>query len=748
MEQPVAGETPSEVWGITRTDPDRPITHAWDMAQPTPPLDPRLLNARAGERTTAVATAAVGAALLVAAAGTFIAITWETMGLVGKAGVIGFVALAALAAGHALRNAVPGVAAVLVHLGGYLIPIDVGGVATAVGLDRPRVGVLAGLVGAAVLFGLDRRNSPFMAIGRVLSLGAAGLGLAAIVGGPPAIPLLLMGAVAVGLSFRSDRFAVDALGLALLSAVGPLLTYGSTFTSSGSFIDWLADLATTSPLATTIIAAAAITLSLLTSRRTSRRWPGLVVAGAIGAIALPDVVSLIGSYNNEALVFLAATTLLARLVVHQSRAHGWQWLVDQYTGLVTVMAGLFALEQLGNGQQLALLATAVLLISSWLVADLASGLRLDPSRHVHLWLWHGSSGPISTLGLATASLLLAAGTADFLQAAAVIVTATTALGLSERKHATLVARSGFALGLLLALGTATAVMVIGVAAASLLMARALLDFHAGAAPWAVRLTQLIGLGLLTFASVRFPIENQVDVVGAIVAAAAATLTVIIVALAADQLPIPDLRLPPRAALALCFAPLLAVDVTTAGIWAIGLAVLLLVDHLSTRLAGSDVVAAPLVLAGTWLIGLGESINAIEMYTIGPALVMLWFGSKAMRSGDSSWIGLTPGVVLFGGSALVERVAEGPGWHGAMAGAVGLAALGLGVERKWSGPTITGGLLLGTVVLIEASAVVPRIPVWMLLAIGGSALLVLGLGLERRAGVGQTAGFRATWAQFT
>ncbi len=717
------------------------------MAQPTPPLDPRLLNARAGERTTAVATAAVGAALLIAAAGTFIAITWETMGLAGKAGVIGFIALAALAGGHALRKAVPGVAAVLVHLGGFLIPIDVGGVATALGLERPQVGVLAGIVGAVVLFGLDRRQSPFMAAGRVLSLGAAGLGLAAIVGGPPALPLLVLASVAIGLSVRSDRFAVDALGLALVSAIGPLLGYGSSFSRDGSFIDWLADLTATQPLTTTAIAAVAIGLCLLTSRLTSRRWPGLVVAGVIGAIATPDIVSLIGTYTNEMLVLLAASALLARLVVHQSGAHGWHWLVDHYTWFVTALAGLFVLDQMGNGQQLALLATAALLIGSWLAADLASGLRLDSHRHPLLALWHGSSGPVSTFGLTTASMLLAAGTADFLQAAAVVVTATTFLGLSERKHATLVARSGFVLGLLLALGDATAVMVIGIAAASLLMARALLDYHAGAAPRTARFTQLMGLGLLGLAVIRFPIENQVGIVGALGAAAAATLAVVIVGLAADQLPIPDLRLPPRLALAVCFAPLLADDLTTAGIWAIGLAVLLLVDHLDRRLIGSDVVATPLVIAGTWLIGLGESITAIEMYTIGPALVMLWFGSRAMRGGESSWIGLAPGFVLFGTSALLERLAEGPGWHGALAGAVGLAALGLGVERKWSGPTISGGLLLGSVVLIEASAVVPRIPVWMLLAIGGSALLVLGVGLERRAGVGQAAGFRATWAQF-
>ena len=90
----------------------------------------------------------------------------------------------------------------------------------------------------------------------------------------------------------------------------------------------------------------------------------------------------------------------------------------------------------------------------------------------------------------------------------------------------------------------------------------------------------------------------------------------------------------------------------------------------------------------------------------------------------------PAIAILGGSALLERMTGGSGWHAVIAGAVGVIAVVAGGARRLAGPIVTGTAVLAVITIYESLGVAATIPTWAWLAVAGSALVSTAVALER------------------
>lgn len=137
-----------------------------------------------------------------------------------------------------------------------------------------------------------------------------------------------------------------------------------------------------------------------------------------------------------------------------------------------------------------------------------------------------------------------------------------------------------------------------------------------------------------------------------------------------------------------------------------------------------------ITGGTWLRLTDSGVGASEPYLVPVCALLLIAGLRARSIGTSSWIAYGPAVGLLGGSALLERMAGGPGWHAVVAGAVAVVAVAAGGARRLAAPLLLGSALLVTLVGFETLAITSSFPTWVWLALGGSALLGSGVAMER------------------
>jgi hypothetical protein len=142
------------------------------------------------------------------------------------------------------------------------------------------------------------------------------------------------------------------------------------------------------------------------------------------------------------------------------------------------------------------------------------------------------------------------------------------------------------------------------------------------------------------------------------------------------------------------------------------------------------LAGLVVTGGTWLRLADGGVGASEPYLLPVGVLLLIAGLRARSIGTSSWIAYGPLVGLLGGSALLERMAGGPGWHALVAGAVGLLAVAAGGARRLAAPLLLGSALLVTLVGFETLAITSGLPTWLWLGLGGASLLAAGVAMER------------------
>src|SRR4029079_16666475 len=82
-------------------------------------------TASTGRRTAATWVAATGAFLLIAAAGVFVSVRWDDIPDAAKLGVLFAFTGSALFGALTLRRTLPATGDVLVHLGAFLLAVDV-----------------------------------------------------------------------------------------------------------------------------------------------------------------------------------------------------------------------------------------------------------------------------------------------------------------------------------------------------------------------------------------------------------------------------------------------------------------------------------------------------------------------------------------------------------------------------------------------------------------------------------------------
>lgn len=136
------------------------------------------------------------------------------------------------------------------------------------------------------------------------------------------------------------------------------------------------------------------------------------------------------------------------------------------------------------------------------------------------------------------------------------------------------------------------------------------------------------------------------------------------------------------------------------------------------------------IAGIWVHLALTDVAATEAYVAPVAALLLVAGVLSRRNGAGSWTAYAPAVALLGGSALVERMAGGGAGHALIAGAVGVAAVLAGGQRRLSGPLVLGTALLVALTGYESLAVTAGVPTWAWLAGAGTLLLAAGVAMER------------------
>jgi hypothetical protein len=217
-------------WDRTPPPPPPPTRTSW-AGPPPPPPAARRRDDRGSRATAATWVAATGALLLLAAAGTFLAVTWDTLGLAARVAVVAAVTGAAIVGGHRLRRPLPAVGAVVFHLGALLIPIDVLGLTLQLEV-APSGRWLATGASAVVAFSALAMagRSKVLAWAAVVAAPVAATGIGLTTQVPAALALALGAAVVLGVAHTAGVLAAplrgrrrEAAGARVLQVAGAVL---------------------------------------------------------------------------------------------------------------------------------------------------------------------------------------------------------------------------------------------------------------------------------------------------------------------------------------------------------------------------------------------------------------------------------------------------------------------------------------------------------------------------------------------
>ncbi len=711
---------------------------------PSRPVQPPAAGASPqARRTAAIVVTSLGALLLAAAATVFMVIAWDRLRLPGKVGVVGTASAACLLAGHRLRTRLSGVAAVLTHLGAVLAPLVAGAGAVVLDADRPTVAVAGGIVGMVVLQVFDRMGSPILAAGRALACAGVAVGLGVWLDVSPAL-LLIVAAAGASLLRRWN----ESIIIALLTASTPLISWGAALAEPGSLLPWLNALSAMDQWLTSVVAIATLivisaqvwqlhTHPLLTAEA---RW-ATATATAIFAINVTAFANTAIANPNFVLLALAVSVLAGRTIeCLWARSIGRY--VDVWTWAVTGLTCLYVLSfDAPFTLQRTELIVSILLLASWLLNDALGSIseRFTPIAG----LLHGSSGPMSSFGIAVTSISIAVATSDSRGSAVGLIVLGALFACSQRTYRADLSLAVFAAALTAAVSAPVLLPVVAaavVASSTLIM---LTDLRRGIGPRALQPLQWMSLAIAGIAVLVEVLVAEPTWASAVVYLLALAGSGVALSRFSN---VPDLLLPPRFAL---IAPLITSfsDLHMAGTLAVVTGLALIADHVIHRVTESQVLGFSLLTVGCWTLAADAGVTAPEVYIALPCLILTKIGVDIVRRGGSSWVGLAPAIGLFTFVGILERVDGHGGWHAVAAGTVAIIAMVAGVDRRWAGPSLVGTLSLVAVVGVETAAYVPAVPLWIWLAVGGASLVTAGVYLERSADEEGTASLKTAWAAF-
>ena len=648
--------------------------------------------------------AAVGAFLLVAAAGVFVAVRWNRLTANGRLALVVAVTGGCLAGGRWLRRTLPSTGDVLFHLGAFLLPIDLAAAVLQGGLRWRDLLLAEGLLAAGALGGLG------LVTGSVVLRGAGIAGVvvlaAGVAGFTPLSAAVVLAAIAVGTELggrcrwraplrsgpagrplrsghagpplRSGHAGRAPVVWAAVAGLAPLLGAAASLVA-GSLGDrlgagTLADLGLSGPASVGGAPVAGVCAALVLARRARRDNDLLLAFGAMASMLvaagttvltpdLPPEVRAVGIAAAFALVELVAFALLhdpfwarplhllaigAECVVGGVAAvlAGIVVLGAPYAGLTDLTPdGVTAFGPAASDRVLA--ATLAICALAWLAAD---------QRR-----YRGTPRP---LGLA-----LVRGGKWALGAPAVALNAVAAVELATYS------------------GPATTAALLAVAALAVVARRPGTEAIAAAAgPWAVlcvltspvagALAGVAGAGVTAFAAVRRVAEEERPGASVLVALSAITTVGLGAGAVSPSLP-----------------PTVAVAGTAVGLWL--LAVLL--DRGRESL-GDLARAAVLVPVGAGLLFAPRS----TLLGVAVAAVLLVFDAVRM---DRPEVGCGAALAV---QAVVFEVALGAGLTVAgvglalCVGAVAWSGLAVVVDERWRLPfLVAAGTGVWTGVLLAS-----------------------------------------------
>lgn len=739
-------------------------------AAPLPPLPtyPSVSPASAGApgpvgavtmRTSSVPKVllGLGALCLLVAAVTFLAVTWDRLGVGGRTAVLVGLTVSSAAAVLALQRAGLRVAAEslsVVALG--LLALDVLGAGAAGWLgdaDGGAVVLVCGLTLAAGAAGMSairaaerpRLVAPQVLTGAALVLAWVG---ASIVTGHVLVPahLTALGCLAGVVAARSLRMpplawsmtaaAATTAATAALTALGraldtptleelwvdgsgwSLLLTAATLATAGRLAGGRA-VATAGTTAGALCATVALTVPVLdegpdalaaVSLLATAAWAGVL---ALGTRELRTVAALPAAAGAT----LLAGQLAAGVVVAAAR---WAEVADRGgRGLVTRLddpapwAAPWAL-----GPAAALLVTVVVLLPPWgastrlraawpavAVAGALGGVTTLASYDVRL-VWVVAALSATSVGVA----LPAARRTGTSAAALTAVAAGTSLAACA---------AGMVDGLLL---TPAACVASAVAVALATTARTGLARALGGVALAPALAALVAGGV------------QLGDGGTPVYA---VCSLVVLGVACVLLPRPEVELPAVALTLLA----LAVAVSEAGapadlvaLWlalAGGLTAATGLAHPGRRGVALATPALWLLAGWTWLAARG--VETPEAYTLPAAAGLLLVGLVGLRrdARAGTLTHLAPGLLLATVPSLLWVLEDPASLRALLLGAACLAMTLAGAALRWSGPLVVGAGVGAVLVLRELAPYAGAAPQWVWIGLAGTLLTVVGVTWERR-----------------
>ena len=413
------------------TDP----TPGSDPPSPTPPED----RSRAG----AVWVTALGAFLLFAAAGVFVAVQWDHIPDALKLAVLGAFSGGCLLAGRRLRPTLPAAGSVLYHLGAFLLPVLSAAVAVNQHADWPVMLLVEGAVATGAFWVLNRVERSVVldwATVAATVVLAGGIGACTPVPAPVAL-------VAAAAAAEARRRHGAAIALAALVGLTPLAGLAAAVLPRGSGV--LTDLglagATSHLVAVGVGLAATAVLAVNAHRR--RDLLLVVLAGAAAALGLMD--GWVAAHPGPAASIAAAAALFLLLEVLAAAtsddpfwarptdavARATELVVGVLTGAATVAVvasiGRTLTHRHALGTDAVLLAAGLIAAAGWFVADLRR--RQHDRTPLGIALLTGAGWAPATIGLSMALVVgVAAGTGSALAAGATALLVGIGLTISGR----------------------------------------------------------------------------------------------------------------------------------------------------------------------------------------------------------------------------------------------------------------------------------------------------------------------------
>jgi len=400
--------------------------------------------------------------------------------------------------------------------------------------------------------------------------------------------------------------------------------------------------------------------------------------------------------------------------------------------LVAPIIGLHVRALLGNGNVgsivVATFALPLGVLSALLLALSVGDREAAPSFLAAL---DGGALPVvvavvSLLGMA-AAVDVARPVADLIRGVGALV-AVLAVGVTALPDGLLTTASATQAAALSALRPAPSILLVLVIAVSWLLADA------------VRLRSRVIATITAPLVVRLTATIVVVAGGGAMEIGIALLVITLVAAAAALIGPVDGALPTSVTAVLAAVPGWALIAATPAVraWAlVGIGLLLVAVGVARRLVLVGHLGGVVTIVGVWLLLSIHEVVAVDLWLLPVAAQLAVLGWQARRRGPvSSWITDVPPLLLVAIPAIAERLADGPGYHGVLAGALALVAIIHGGVTGRGGPLVSGIAVVLAVVVVETVAYAALVPTWAWFAIAGVVLLGAAVLIERQ---GMSAG---------